>query len=517
MNILDKIKNKFFVLEKEQHLLSYFKKKDNNYKNDRNTDLVLVQGVEDSIFVLFFGTVIDVLKKRHSIKTEFYVSKSLYPGAFSGIRSFLISIFIDNFISDMKWIKLYSSFCDKMAFKFQGSTSFIVDIKLFFKAITFFKGIKTKKDLVDLKIDNVYVGDLIYDSYIRFKPSDTVDINDIYLLIVIWQALRNIYLSKQYFKMKKPKLVINTYSTYIQHGISARVALSYNIKVLTFGNNYSIGKFLTLDSMYQVKCHNSYKNDFLLLSDKDEKLRQAQSLLNQRLNGFVDNATSYMKSSAYIEIIKDIPDLKDKVVIFLHHFQDAIHVYSMIFNDYLEWVEFTIRVLEENNIQYCIKPHPNKEKENKKSIAYLKSKYNAMVLSEKITNKQLVEAGIAIGISAHGTVIHELAYQGLPVIACGDNPHSSYNFYYEAKTKEEYESLIKNYKTLKIPKNYKEEIESFYYMQNLNYSDNELEAINKINLLLWRSKLSDENVMGLIRDIKHNKSFIEFINEGMKK
>jgi hypothetical protein len=60
---------------------------------------------------------------------------------------------------------------------------------------------------------------------------------------------------------------------------------------------------------------------------------------------------------------------------------------------------------------------------------------NVKLLSEKVTNKQLVAAGVKLGITVYGTVAHELAYMGIPIITCGDNPHSGYNFCYEAKKK----------------------------------------------------------------------------------
>ena len=41
------------------------------------------------------------------------------------------------------------------------------------------KTLKTKEDLVNMKIDSLYVGDLIYDSYLRFYNRPMIEeIND---------------------------------------------------------------------------------------------------------------------------------------------------------------------------------------------------------------------------------------------------------------------------------------------------------------------------------------------------
>ena len=103
--------------------------------------------------------------------------------------------------------------------------------------------LKNKKDILNIKIQNLYVGDLIYDTYVRYRAKPEVDINDIYLKFIIFYTLiiyKNINL---YLDKNKPKIYYTSYSSYINHGLLVRVFISKNIKVVSlprnYGNNYS--------------------------------------------------------------------------------------------------------------------------------------------------------------------------------------------------------------------------------------------------------------------------------------
>ena len=144
----------------------------------------------------------------------------------------------------------------------------------------------------------------------------------------------------------------------------------------------------------------------------------------------------------------------------------------MLFPDFYEWFKYTVDILIMHKIKFFIKPHPNEIDDSKKVTECLKKRYsNLKFISPKITNKQLVDAGIVAGISVYGTVAHELTYLGIPVVLCGENPHSGFSFIFEAKTRNQYNKYLQNIHTLKLPIDYKNQVELFYYMYNLNHSE----------------------------------------------
>ncbi len=486
----------------------------------------MIQCVEDSFYYGLFGQIITDLRKRKNIQAEQYVVRNFSVRSHRNAKSFIVSKLYENKIKDRKWINLYNSYCDKVAYRNKESIGLLSDLKLFFQAKKIFKLITSKEKLVALKIDDIQVGDLIYDTYLRFKPAPTVDVKDFYLVIVIWQALRNIKIAKKYFDKNIPNILLQSYSTYIQHGITARVALTYGTNVYTFGNLQSMEKKLSLDDYTHETTTKEYKNNFQTLHNKESKLKEAEATLESRLGGTNDRATSYMKKSAYQISETDVPDVKDAVVIFLHDFFDSPHVYkTMIFPDFLEWIEFIINTLENSSTLYFIKPHPNQIAESVEVVEKLKIKYPKLkMISPKITNKQLVDAGMKLGLTVYGTVAHELAYMGIPVITCGDNPHSSYDFCFEAKSKEQYYNLLSDidscvFDDIDMVKN---GAKSFYYMYNLNSSDDQV-LLETLSLFRDTCEILDVETnydetiytvyLEQLNKIKKNKEYKEFIEK----
>lgn len=504
--LIGKFFNVFFLTNNEKTLFKEF-----SIDKNRSSKKILIQCVEDPFYFALFGTIIKAVVSKEKYCIEQYTARCLTYNGTKGVVNILKSIFLYNRFRDNKWIKLYSAYVNNVAYRQEGSTSVLKDILLLQKAYSIYKNLNSKDDILNIKVDEILIGDLIYDSYLRFKPEASVNIKDKYLCIVIWQALRNIDVAKKYFKRDKPKILLTSYSTYIQHGITVRIALSFGTKVYSFGNFKEFGKELTFEDYYHTVNCDDYYDNFSTLKDKTLLLKKAETALTKRLHGYKDLATAYMKKSAYIVDKKlDMPDVKDKVVVFLHDFFDSPHIYGdMVFPDFLTWVETTIEIFEENNIPFILKPHPNQIDDSAKVIKRLKKRYpNLQFVSPKITNRQLVDGGIKLGVSVYGTVAHELVYMGVPIVLCGKNPHSSFNFIFEAKSLNEYNNLLQNYLNLSIGKEKKYEVEAFYFMHNMNQSK-ETEDLMKMFIKLFYKYKQFE----IYEKMQENKTFQEFINK----
>jgi hypothetical protein len=488
---------KFYKSTNQKKISDFLSSKNRCKGEGKNGIRVLIQCTEDMYYLSLFGLIIAEIRKNKNAHVEQYVVRSLTLGSTTSIRGVISKLFFSNRIIDNKWVKLHSSFCNGVAYRYKGKINFILSIKALYRAIALFSNIDSKESLLRLKYNEIMIGDLIYDSYLRFKPAPTVDINNKYLLIIIWQAIKNIKITNKYFVDSKPDLLLTSYSTYIQHGITVRLALHYGVQVQSFGNYEQFSKNLTIDDWFHTKNCESYKSLFDNYPKKEELAEKSKEKVEERLMGAIDNSTFYMKKSAYADQGEKIPNIKDLPVIFLHDFYDSPHIYkNMVFTDFLSWIEFTIKTLNDNKIRFYVKPHPNEVKESSDVVKYLQSKYsNLNVLSSKITNKQLVDAGMRIGVSVYGTIAHELTYLGVPVILCGSNPHSSYDFCFEAQSKNEYIALLRGYKKLKLVENYKNEVASFYYM----HSGFDTEMYNLMSLLvfLMNYKYNDSNIQEL--------------------
>jgi hypothetical protein len=512
MKLYDKIGN---ILKLYSHTSEYSELKDLFLLHKNNTEkkskLVLVQCVEDPFYFTTFAKIASDLSLNENIIVKQYVVRNFSVASHHSILRLFKSSIYSNYYTDIKWIKLYSSFCSDVAFRNEESVGIITDIKLFFQAYQLTKKLTSKAMLINLRVSDINIGDLVYDTYLRFKPAPTVDLDDIYLVFVVWKALRNIIITKKYFSKEVPDILLQSYSTYIQHGIATRIALIYGVNVFTFGNYQQVSKQLALSDFMHASNTTAYKDEFSRLNNKNEKLNMAKKALESRLMGSIDNATLYMKQSAYKIVEKEVPNVKGSVVIFLHDFYDSPHCYnSMVFADFLEWIEYTIEELDKYNIPYFLKSHPNQVSDSEKVVNELCLKYsNIKLISSKVTNKQLVNAGMKAGITVYGTIAHELAYMGIPIVTCGDNPHSSYNFCFEATSIDEYTDILSNIMSLEYDNAelIKSEVLSFYYMHNLNQSKEIQKNIIYFNKL--RGYL-DSNILNI--DLEQVENMLSKIN-----
>jgi hypothetical protein len=446
---------------------------------DMPGNVLLVQCVEDIYYFGLFGQMVSSLREQHPIRVEQFVLRSLNLGESKSVREFIFSRLM-NAIHNRKWTGLYNSFCDGIAY---CSTSFhpVYDLADIYRAWICWRSLNDRKALIDLEINNIAVGDLVNDSFLRFKPAPTVDLQDFYLFILLWQAHRDIRRAEAYFLRVKPKLFFTSYTTYIQHGIAVRVALKHKVRVCSFGNHQEFAKELSITDWVHTKNPDSYSKDFLAVEAQEEKLNIAETGLMTRLSGGVDSATAYMKKSAYAESGEAVPDVRGAAVIFLHDFYDSPHVYrEMVFPDFWEWVCFTIETFRGANIPFFVKSHPNQIDLSDGVLNELKELYqDIQLIPSGITNKQLAGAKMTCAVTVYGTVAHEMAYFGVPTIACARHPHTSFDFCRTARNREEYAKMLCHYADIAFDKaKMRRQSLIFYYMHNLNLAEEEMSLRN---------------------------------------
>lgn len=473
-----------------ENLMADLLKKEVSIRSDNK--IILIQAVEDLYHYAIFGIIFHRISKKLPIQINLCLFRTIIDGETkNGIIQYVKSRFLARLLN-IKWRGLYSTYCPIIGINALKINFY--DIKSLFKAFKLWIKIINGSNILSLKINNIYVGDLVNDTYIRYKPSYYVNLKDFYLLIIIWNACKYIISADKFFSKNNVKLFLVAYSTYIQHGIYVRVALNFNIPVYSFGNYQNFSKKLSHDDWFHTKCSSSYYAEFLKFDQetRDKLLLQSKKMLENRINGGVDSATAYMRKSAYIQIEKFDFDLSGGKVIFLHDFYDSPHVfYDLVFSNFWEWACFTIDTLKNNQKKFFVKIHPNQIGLSSEVVTRLLLKYpDLKIIPQNITNLQLVKAGMKVGITVYGTVSHELAFLGVPSICCARHPHISFDFCVTAKTKDEYIKFLLDENISKLSKDeLRQQGLIFYAMHNLNISPDEIELKNQLTIL--RYLLSD--------------------------
>ena len=90
--------------------------------------------------------------------------------------------------------------------------------------------IKSKNDLLKLKIENILIGDLIYDSFLKQYNTETIDIYSKIFKNFLKISINYFYFWLEQFKLKKIKSVISSQSVYLS-SLPIRIGISKNVFV----------------------------------------------------------------------------------------------------------------------------------------------------------------------------------------------------------------------------------------------------------------------------------------------
>lgn len=435
--------------------------------------IVLVQTPMDYFYVSFFSVLSNELSEKlqarrvglwpYNVEMVPYDSKQSLVDRSLYASSRKLTMFL-NFI---KWAKVYKGAGVRNHIKL-GGVGFFQNIKNAKEAAKIFGSLTSKQQLLDLVINDVHCGDLIYDTYIRFRAVHTVDIKDEYLRYLIHQCLNGQQSVRDFFQKNQVEVLLSSYSSYIQHGIPVREALRLGVTVYTAGTFSQYIKKLSLTDVWHTPDHQSYANKFAQLTDKAERLKVAKTGIEPRFLGVIDSATKYMRSSAYSDQAGELPDGVEGVV-FLHDFFDSPHCYrTMLFEDFWEWAVYTLQTIQDHGLKIAVKPHPNQVPESIVAVNALKQKFpKVQWLDSAVSNKSIFKSGIKCGFSVYGTILHELAYHGIAAVAAGDHPHVAFNIAYTPQTRNDYKEKLLDYVNLRVPEGVKNEVLAFYYMHNL--------------------------------------------------
>ena len=325
-----------------------------------------------------------------------------------------------------------------------------------------FHSLKSKWDLLELRLDGLKIGDLIYDSYLRWFEEPTVKLDDprlrrlIFESVFIYRALAN------YLKVKHVEALITDDYSYHECGILTRVLMREKVPVyfVCFGKQHFVYRMLMEpetgyhDFPFRWEFHH-YRKLFRAMPEEEQvRCREiGRQHLDRRLAGHIDKLTNMQVSPFGARTEKVFPENgRPRIVILMHDFFDSPHYYRwMLFPDFYEWMIFLFEKASETEFDWYVKPHPAtwdpaRGSLNRRNVAVteeLLARFPKIkLMPPTVSNIQIVEEGISAMFTMYGTAGHEFARLGVPVVNAADNPHIAYPFNYHPTTLEEYADLI---------------------------------------------------------------------------
>lgn len=354
----------------------------------------------------------------------------------------------------------------------------------------FFKNNKSKESVENFILNDVWIGDLIYDTYLKKYNTPTIDLSDINFVIFFEECVKNFLFWDDYFKNNHVSGLAVCHAVYT-HGIPVRIAVKKKIPIFAVSDS-KIFKIDQKTCSFKMKTtgveyqHNNFRKIFKTFSTNEKKnfllegKKFLESIINEKKHYFYFQKKNSKITKQYFK-----KKNKSKMVIFAHSFFDSPHLRgNSLFPDFYEWLNFLATISKKSKLDWYIKPHPNYEDDNKYIIdEFVKKNPNIKKIDPKASNKDLVKQGMRYALTIYGSCASELPFLGVKVInADPKNPHSKYNFSLNPKNRKHLEQNILNIKNEKIKIN-KKELYEYHFMNQIYYHNNylfrDLEKLHK--------------------------------------
>ncbi len=468
--IIPSVKNLFALLKRFKSNSipqNNFITKLNHYKikwNPNNKNVVLTQSVSD------YAMGIKLAAASHYLASQKKANIAVYTTEYDYYNRNWLSNFISSSKFKTRLDKIYLSFAGKALYR---NTDLYHDqnkINQCFSEIK--KQITSKQSVINICIEEIKMGDLIGDTYLRYANQPEINIKDPFLDILIIQALNIYFVTKQKLEAFNVLALVSSYTSYIYHGISVRLCLQKNIPVYTIGAYYSLVHKSNIEFPGHANSHFLFNKLFQRLNNKEDLIKEYKTIFEKRFQGEVDAATTYMKESAFSSNTNtelNTIDWNNTVVVLAHCFFDSPHIYrDLLFPDFYDWMTFTLdELIKQKQLTVLVKEHPNGLPANQEVFTELKIKYkntNIKFIDKKTSQLQIMNARPKAIITAYGNAAAEFSYHGIPVLTVYDNPFTAYNFTHLANSINEYKNLLENISTL-LPIKNQNQIVEYYYMQ----------------------------------------------------
>jgi hypothetical protein len=364
------------------------------------------------------------------------------------------------------------------------------------------------QEIFDITVEDLSLGDIIYDSYNRFFLVPTAILDDPRMLAVIQRVLSVYFACEEFLNSHEVAAVFTDHAVYWSAAVLTRMAVRRGIPV--YHVPYNSATIVRLDpQMFHgvpgdpvgfpagygcCKLTLPYHLFAKLFAQLPPEQREAGILrarkdLTARLTGAFDpnvlpGGTAYHPIEAGSARLTKAGE-RPRILIMLHDFCDAPHAFrSHLFEDNYQWAVWMLERASQTPYDWYIKPHPNSAHDpemgakNEEVLTELRARFPKVTfLPPTVSNLQLVSEGITAMFTGYGTVGHEFAYMGIPVVNAADNPHVNYGFNFHSRSVEELAGYVDCAADLRIEID-KREIEEYAYMRYIAYFDRELHPVS---------------------------------------
>jgi hypothetical protein len=333
-----------------------------------------------------------------------------------------------------------------------------------------------KWDIEKITINGIWVGDLIYDTYLKRFNRPTIDKNCHEFQCFLQESIETFVYWEDYFSSHDVRAINVSHCVY-NLAMPMRVAIARNIPA--FQANATHIYRMNKGNYFAYSDYRYFPEIFAALPETVKKagIAEAQRRIKKRFAGDVGVDMAYSTKSAY-GVTRHARLLqvthRKKILVATHCFFDSPHSYgNNIFPDFYEWLDFLGKMTEIADYDWYIKTHPDYLPGTKKIIDVFIAKYPKFtLLPADASHHQIIAEGIDLALTVYGTIAFEYAALGIPVINCSlNNPHIAYNFNLHPKDIDEYRRMLLSLDTLEFDID-KQQVYEYYFMRHIYNTEN---------------------------------------------
>ena len=448
----------------------------------KKKSLILVEFNGWQPFHVACSYIINVLKKKHKSKIIAYSNNEI-----------LFNKKKNKFFNELKWclastlnlktFKIYKSFnvdgflnVDSVFKKKEIDLNYSTDI---------FNSINSLKELEKLKVNDILIGDIMYDTYLKKHNLPTIDIKSQKFNIFFHEFLDNYFFWINFFKKNNVKAVIASHGVY-SFALPLRIAIHKKI------NSYVPNEAKLYNLLYAPKNKHvsptalNQENIFFKKIFNSFSQKKKMEVLTTGKRIFLESKKKdfdyfYLKKKKLNNRVRISTKNKSGVLIMTHSFFDSPHVYGHnLFSDFYEWIIFLSDLSKNSNYKWFIKPHPNSFHLNYDVLNNIKKKYNNIkIINQNYSYSNYKKLGIDLILTVFGSVSKEaFGHKILVINSSNCNPYKNFSFCLSPEKKEKLKQTILNYKLYKKKffnkKKAKDDLFIYYYMDKIYFSRNYL-------------------------------------------
>ena len=313
----------------------------------------------------------------------------------------------------------------------------------------------TKRDIESLAINGVWLGDLIYDTYLKRFSKPTIELDSTEFQRSLLESLELFAFWQEYFDTKDVQAVNVSHCVY-DLAIPLRVAVARNIPVSQASATHVYR--MSRKDLFAYNDFHYFRERFAALPQavREAGVNEARRRIERRFAGKVGVDMAYSTKSAYgaarhARLLRESP--RKKILIATHCFFDSPHSYGKnIFPDFYEWLDFLGKIGEVTDYDWYIKTHPDYLAGTREIIENFIVRYPRFtLLPADASHHQIIAEGVDVALTVYGTIAFEYAALGIPVINNSlNNPHIAYGFNLHSRDVEDYRRLLLGLETLEF-------------------------------------------------------------------